>query len=78
MKNLEIIIIALLMFLIVYLYKTPNVDNLKDFKYYVVVDKKTYPFFGNMIVLKSQLGDFKEVRCYDIVFIKYNIGDTIK
>ncbi len=78
MKNLEIVIISLLTFLGIYLHMTPNIDNLKDFKNHIVMDKKTYPVIGNIMILKSQLGDFKGVRCYDVVFIKYNIGDTIK
>ncbi len=78
MKLLEAIIISTLVFLVIYLQETPIADDLNDFQYYVVVDKKTYPIIGNMITIKSQFDDFKNVRCYDIVFIKYNIGDTIK
>ena len=61
----------------VFAYKFPVKDNLNDYESGIVIDKSTDAIFGNMMMVKR--GDSTLfVRCYDIAFDVYQVGDTIK
>jgi hypothetical protein len=53
-------------------------DNVTQYKNAIVIDKNDVYFLGSIMTVKLNNDSIVEFRCYDIIFNKYNVGDTIK
>jgi len=76
---LELILFWFVLFFIVYLLNCEDIGSGKEakikYKNYVVIDKDSYLL--NFMSFEKD-SNIVRVRCSDIFYKKYNVGDTIK
>lgn len=56
----------------------PQQYELNDFNNSVIIDKKDDFFYGRQFYVKYPNDSIVKIRCYDIIWEKYNVGDTIQ
>ena len=62
----------------VFIWAIPKISNVEKYNSGVVIDKDNDFLLGNVMRIQFKNDTIKTVRCYDIIFEKYNVGDTIK
>lgn len=78
MKDFFYGLIIVIFCVIVYdTYKNPLQYDISDFNNAIVIDKESDYFMGDIMYLKYSNDSIVRIRCYDIIFEKYNVGDTI-
>lgn len=73
---LLVVIILIAMYLDIDNY--PRHYEVSDFNNSVIIDKSDDFFYGKMFYVKYPNDSIVKIRCYGIVWEKYNVRDTIR
>lgn len=57
--------------------KNPRKFDVSDFNNSVIIDKSDSFMFGKLMYVKYPNDSIIKIKCYGIVYEKYNVGDTI-
>lgn len=72
------LLVAIFLIVIYFVWKHPITDDVSDFNNGIVIDKNADYFIGDIMHIKMPNDSIVKIRCYDILFEKYRVGDTIQ